>query len=502
MRQIFGACLLGLSMLTITNLTARAEVTLPGVLASHMVMQRDRPVHLWGMADPGENVSVTFRDNHASATADKLGQWSLYLPPVSAGGPFTLTIQGKNTITLDDVLVGDVWIASGQSNMQFPMDPDSWSKGPNNAASELAAANYPKLRLYHVKDKASDYPMSDAAATTWTACTPQSVADFSAVAYLFGREIIQREKVPIGLVESDWGGTPAEAWTSLGALSADASLMPVFAARAHMMQEESSTLLEEKNEQQQIAAATAAGKQPPAFPWRPDPASWGPAALYNAMIAPLTPLPIRGVIWYQGESNTDDERAPIYGNVFQTMIRDWRMRWGQGDFPFLYVQIANFNAGDGWATVREAQRQTLSLKNTGMAVAIDVGSPNNVHPRDKQDVGHRLALWARDLSYGEQVEDSGPLFRQAVPKGGQMRVWFDHAGSGLMAKGGDLKSFEVAGMDGKFSAANARIDGDTIVVSSPSIAAPAYVRYGWAGNPECNLYNRDNLPASPFTSFH
>ncbi len=479
---------------------ARAEVTLPGVLADHMVIQRDKPVHLWGSADPGEQVTVIFRGHQGTTSADGLGRWSLYLPPVDAGGPFTLTIQGKNTFTFTDVLVGDLWIASGQSNMEFPMMKTNWSLGVQNTQQEISAANYPKLRLYHVENSSSDYPMQDVPAKTWTSCTSQSVADFSAVAYFFGRELLEKEKVPIGLIETDWGGTPAEAWTSLEALSSNSSLMPVFAARAEMMRNQATTLLQQKAEKQQQDAAVAAGKPPITFPWHPDPNSWAPAGLFNAMIAPFVPLPIRGVIWYQGESNTGDKYAPIYSNLFQTMIQDWRSHWAQGDFPFLFVQIANYSGSGDWPLVREAQRKTLALANTGMAVTIDIGDPNNIHPRDKQDVGHRLALWARVLTYGEHIQDSGPLFRQAVPQGKEMRVWFDHARSGIQAKGGELHGFEVAGADGKFLPATARVDGNTVLASNAAIPAPIYVRYGWAANPECNLYNAEDLPASPFTS--
>ena len=206
------------------------------------------------------------------------------------------------------------------------------------------------------------------------------------------------------------------------------------------------------------------------------------------------------MIWYQGESNTDVERAPVYARLFPTMIEDWRSQWAQGDFPFLFVQIANFVSDDNWPLVREAQRKTLSLANTGMAVTVDIGNATNIHPTDKQDVGHRLALWARTISYGEHVEDSGPLFRQAVPQGNAMHVWFNHAARGLVVKGGDLKGFEVAGEDGKFTSADAKIESDSVVVSSSSVAKPVYVRYGWASNPECNLFNGDGLPASPFSS--
>lgn len=500
MRRKLIWCCVAIMLLAGGNTILRADVTLPTVLADHMVIQRNRPVHLWGVADPGETVTVEFRGNQSSIIANKLGQWSVYLPPEEAGGPFPLTIRGKNTISWNDVLVGDVWIASGQSNMEFPMNKTAWSNGVQNYQQEIADANYAKLRLFHVEKTAANYPMPDVAAKTWTACTPQSVADFSAVAYFFGRELMQKENIPIGIVETDWGGTPAEAWTSLHALSADASLMPVFSARAHMMEEEATTLLELKYEKQAIDTATAQGKKPPTFSWHPDPRSWAPAALFNGMIAPIVPLPIRGVIWYQGESNTDAERAPMYARLFPAMIEDWRAQWAQGDFPFLFVQIANFVSDDNWPLVREAQRKTLSLANTGMAVTVDIGNATNIHPTDKQDVGHRLALWARTTSYGEHIEDSGPLFRQAVPQGNAMHVWFNHAASGLVVKSGELKGFEVAGKDGKFVPSLATIESDTVVVSSASVAKPVYVRYGWASNPDCNLFNSDGLPASPFSS--
>lgn len=495
---IFG---LGAALLLACS-TSRSEVTLPSVPADHMVLQRDRPVHLWGMADPGERVRVSFRGHMGDATADSLGRWSLYLPPGDAGGPFPLSIQGKNRIDFADILVGDLWLASGQSNMEFPMvNNPPWTDGVQNAKAEIASANYPKLRLFQVKVNSSGFPLDDLVAKqTWVACTPGSVAGFSAVAYFFGRELLQKEQVPIGLIGSDVGGTPAEAWTSLDALTTDPSLMPVFSARAHMMDDASLVLLQQKTEAAEIAKAKTAGKKPVESHWRPDPTTWAPGALFNAMIAPLTPLPLRGVIWYQGESNTDQERAPIYAHLFKTMIEDWRAHWSQGDFPFLFVQIANFKSADDWPTVREAQLQTLAVAHTGMAVTIDIGEAAKIHPTDKQDVGHRLALWARSDSYHEQIEDSGPLFRQAVPDGAQMLAWFDHAGSGLVAKGGALRGFEVAGADHRFVPATATIEGDSVRVASSKVPSPVYLRYGWAAVPDCNLYNGEGLPASPFTS--
>jgi sialate O-acetylesterase len=479
---------------------ANAEVSLPALLADHMVIQRGLPVHVWGMAAPQEPVAVTFRGETKSGTADDLGRWSIYLSPGEAGGPFQLTIKAANTITLNDVLVGDVWVASGQSNMEFPMTDLI------NAQTEIAAAQYPKIRLLRVEHKPADYPLESVEAKTWAACTPETVADSSAVAYFFARDLQKKLGVPIGLVESFWGGTPAESWTSFRALSADASLMPVFGARAKMLAAESTTQLKLQNAeheyQQAVEQAKADGKPIPSRPWHPSFAAWAPAALYNGMIAPLTPFAIRGVIWYQGESNSGPDRAPLYARLFQTMIRDWRHAWDEGDFPFLFVQIANWNTAPEalWPEVRDAQRQALALKNTGMAVTIDIGDPDNIHPKNKLDVGLRLALAARAIAYGEKIEWSGPVYRQLTEEEHALRVWFDHAG-GLSAKGAEgapLTGFEVAGADGKYVAADAKIEGASVVVSNSAVPMPVSVRYGWAANPICNLVNREGLPASPF----
>ncbi|HUD13880.1 MAG TPA: sialate O-acetylesterase, partial [Terracidiphilus sp.] len=336
----------------------------------------------------------------------------------------------------------------------------------------------------------------------WTASTPETARDFSAVAWYFAREIEQREHVPVGVIDSTWGGTVAEAWTRMEALGADAALAPVFVQWGKMTGKESDALLRDQDEQRQRAEAKAAGRPEPQFPWHPQLLSWGPGMLWNGMIAPLTPFPIRGVIWYQGESNSALARAPLYKRVFSTLIEDWRQEWGVGDFPFLFVQISNFksNEKEDWAELREQQLKTLELRNTAMAVTIDIGTPENVHPPDKVDVGLRLALAARALAYGETVEYSGPIFRQATPEGNSIRIWFDHHAKGLAAKGGELTGFEVAGADGKFVAASAKIDGNTVVVASDAVAEPRFVRYGWANSPDCNLFNGEGLPASPFTS--
>jgi sialate O-acetylesterase len=489
-----------LTALVALAIPLRADVTLPALLADHMVVQRGLPVHVWGMAALHEAVSVTFRGETKSATADDDGRWSVYLSPGEAGGPFQLTVKGTNTIAVNDILVGDVWVASGQSNMEFPMTELA------NAPTEIAAAQYPKIRLFMVKHKPADYPLEDVESKGWAACTPETVATSSAVAYFFARHLQQKLGVPIGLVESFWGGTAAESWTSLHSLSADAALMPVFAERAKTVDTESTTVLQQQREereyQQAVEQAKADGKPLPWRKWHPDFAAWAPAALYNGMIAPLTPFAIRGVIWYQGEANSGP-RASLYARLFQTMIRDWRNAWGEGDFPFLFVQIANWNTSPEalWPEVRNAQRQALVLKNTGMAITIDIGEPDNLHPKNKQDVGLRLALAARAISYGEKTEWSGPLYRQVTQEDHALRVWFDHA-NGLTAKGAGVPSqvtgFEVAGADGKYSAADARIEGESVVVSSAAVQKPISVRYAWAASPNCNLFNKEGLPASPF----
>jgi sialate O-acetylesterase len=479
------------------QISARADVTLPALLADHMVVQRGLPVHVWGMGAPREAVSVSFRGETKTGTADDDGRWSLFLSPGEAGGPFQLSVKATNTIVLSDILVGDVWVASGQSNMEFPMTAAA------NAASEIAAAQSPKIRLFLVKHQPSEYPVEDVASPGWAACTTETVADFSAVAYFFARSVQQKLGVPIGLIEASWGGTPAESWTSPHALSADASLMPVFAARSQTLASQSTTVLrmqrEEREFQKAVAQAKTEGKPEPNKPWQPDFAAWAPSALYNGMIAPLTPFAIRGAIWYQGESNTGPDRASLYARLLQTMIRDWRSAWGEGDFPFLFVQIANFNteAEELWPVVRDAQRQTLALRNTGMAVTIDIGDPDDIHPKNKQDVGLRLALAARAIAFGEQIEWSGPLYRQITREEHSLRVWFDHANA-LVAKGGEVSGFEVAGADGKYSPGDARIEGASVVVTSAAVPKPVSVRYGWAANPRCNLFNREGLPASPF----
>ena len=496
-----------LLLLLLSSSAISAQVSLPKILTSHMVVQRDLPVHIWGMAAPGEEVRVSFRGESHSTKAGELGRWSVYLSPGAAGGPFQMTVQGvpadtgvgvaaSQTITLDDVLVGDVWLASGQSNMEFRMHQ------ANTAATDLPHAANPKIRLLLIQQHAAEYAQDDAVTEGWAASSPESAKDFSAVAWYFAREIEQREQVPVGVIDSSWGGTMAESWTRLAALGEDASLTPYLFFQGRMDDRQADAPFEERLRQKLRDEAKAAGKPEPQFPWTPPLVFWTPGQIYNGMIAPLTRLPIRGVLWYQGESNSIIERHPeLYHRLFRTLIEDWRRQWGEGDLPFLFTQISNFKSTpiEDWATLRNQQLKTLDVANTAMAVTIDIGDPDNVHPTNKLDVGLRLARAARAISYGEKIEYSGPLFRMATLEGSSIRVWFDHA-KGLTAKGGELTGFEVAGADGIFSPATARIEGATIVASSPAIPEPTQVRYGWANSPLCNLYNGDGLPASPFTS--
>ena len=480
---------------------ALGEVRLPNVLSSHAVLQRDSPIHIWGWSNPGETVTVRFHDQTRSAAANDLGIWSLWLTPERAGGPYTLTAQGSSTVTLSDMLVGDVWLASGQSNMEMPLNGFPGNAVLKNGQQEIANANLPTVRLLRVEQKSSYFPVNDITAT-WTECTPQTAARFSAVAYFFGREINAKEHVPIGLIDSTWGGTPVESWISMDGISSNAALMPLFANWAEFTDELINRQLILAKEQHEDAAAAQANQPKPKHPWHPDGVSWEPASLYNGMIAPETPYTIKGVIWYQGETNSDPRRAPLYARLFPALIADWRAKWQEGDFPFLYVQISNFESpAEDWGTIRDAQRRTLSVADTAMAVSIDVGQKDNVHPPDKQTVGGRLALAARAMVYGEtQLEYSGPLFQSATLEGSCMRIWFDHAKGGLTSHGATLDGFEIAGSDGKFVPATAKIDGETVVVQAEGVNQPKAVRYGWASYTPANLFNKAELPASTFTT--
>lgn len=484
--------------------SAAAEIRLPHLFSDHTLLQREAPIHIWGWSQPEEEITVRFHAQTRSAEANAEGEWSLWLMPEQAGGPYTLTAQGSSggadsAVTLSDILVGDVWVASGQSNMEFPLKGFGGNTVLKNGAQEIAEATVPQVRLLRIEHKSSDIPVEDVDGT-WTLCTPETAANFSAVAYFFGREISQKEHVPIGLIDATWGGTPVASWISLDGIGADASLMPLIATRARFADEQSRAARVKAAEKREDAAALAAHQPLPEHPWHPDETSWVPAALFNGMISPMTPYSIKGVIWYQGESDSAPATAPIYAKSFSTMIGDWRGHWHEGNFPFLFVQISSFNSpGEHWGTLRDQQRRTLAVSNTAMAVSLDVGTADNVHPPDKQTVGGRLALAARGLVYGEAVDYSGPLFHQATRDGSGMRVWFDHA-VGLQSKGGALAGFEIAGADKQFVPAAGVIHGSSVEVTSSAVKNPEYVRYGWENVTTANLYNGAGLPASTFTS--
>jgi sialate O-acetylesterase len=342
----------------VSALAAHATVTLPHLLSDHAVLQRNMPIHIWGNADPGEAVAVSFHGADAQTKTDGLGRWSVYLPAEQAGGPYTLTVKGSNTISLSDILVGDVWFASGQSNMQFPLLGFGGTTVLKNGAEEIKNATHPRIRLLFIPNLSSNYEQADQP-NTWMLCTPDTAAHFSAVAYFFGRDVQEQEHVPIGLIDSSWGGTPVSAWISLAGLSANASLMPEFAARVPMVEDQRNVVPMLAEEKREDAAAKAAGKPAPTHPWHPDPVSWQPAGLFNAMVAPALPYAIKGAIWYQGETDTSADRAPYYTAAFPAMITDWRTRWHEGNFPFLFVQISSYNddPAHDWGIVRAAQRR-------------------------------------------------------------------------------------------------------------------------------------------------
>jgi sialate O-acetylesterase len=461
-----------------SSLAAQATVRLPALVGDHMVVQRNVPVPVWGWAAPGEPVTVTFRGKSYPATPAASGKWQVALPATPAGGPYTLTIKGQNTLTVQDVLVGDVWLASGQSNMELPLrDKNAPAPGAYpmvvNAEQEVAAANFPQIRQFTVKKNVAYQPQTENEGYGWQVCSPSTAGSFSAVGYFFARDLYLRYQVPIGIISSPWGGTPAEAWVSAEALKQ----LPDFQAKV-------------------------ASLAPPTTPEK-DPQN-AVTVLYNGLIAPLLPYALKGIIWYQGESNVG--RAAQYRTLFPALIRDWRARWG-AELPFLFVQLANYTkalqepAESAWAELREAQAQALALPRTGMAVAIDIGEGADIHPGNKQDVGHRLALVARRVAYGDQqVVAAGPTFQSMQVSGGQVRIKFANTDPGLLLKTGNttLSGFALAGADHKFHWAAATLAGSEVVLTCAAVPVPVAVRYDWADNPLGNLYNREGLPAAPF----
>jgi sialate O-acetylesterase len=504
LRKATGAILVLVCLAT----AAPAEVKLAGVFGDHMVLQRNVHLPVWGWAAPGETVTVTLDHQSKTATADGSGKWSLKLDALPAGGTFQLKVQGaKESVTASDVLVGEVWLCSGQSNMEMNV----W--GVKNKDAEIAAAKHPTIRMYAIDHVPAKEPQARRNGH-WAVCSPQQVGNFSAAAYFFGRELQQQLNVPVGLINSSWGGTPIQTWTSIAMHEAVPELKGMVADLRRQQQAYASGEMEKQYRQQlagwekAAAEAKAQGKEfktpKPQPPQDPALSPWAPAALYNGMIAPLAPYAIRGALWYQGESNAG---SPIYDIQLKALIGNWRDDWKQGDFPFLSVQLPNFmgpqsqpsESVGGWPLEREQFLKTLAtVPNTGMAITIDIGEANDIHPKNKQDVGKRLAQWALAKTYGKDVVASGPLYKSMREESGKIVVEFDYA-DGLAARdGGKLKGFAIAGADKKFVWAEAEIVGNTVRVSSPQVASPAAVRYAWANNPDCNLVNKAGLPASPF----
>ena len=455
--------------------SVRGDVRLAPLFTSDMVLQRGRPIRIWGTAEPGEDVRVAIADKTDTARANDRGDWLVELPVIDAGESLSLRVEGKNTVVLENVIIGDVWLCSGQSNMAWPLHAC-------NAKPDIAAATFPRIRRIKIKNVTAPEPVADVTADTpWQVCTPETAGGFTGLGFYFAREISTQTGVPIGILDCAWNGTRIERWIGRNAAAAVPELARDLATRGG--------------------------------------AGW--SDIHNAMVWPLARFPIMGVLWYQGESNANE--GDIYFHKMRALIGGWRSEWGRDDLPAYFVQLTSHGkpnpepaGGDGCVRVREAQRKALSIPRTGMAVTIDTVSQKealaNLHPSNKHDVGVRLARWALARDYGRaDTEPSGPLFRSMQVEGDRIRIAFEHVGEGLMIgskagrepvvedAAGPLRRFAIAGADRTWAWAEATIDGDTVVVSSPDVKEPVAVRYAYSGNPEgANLYNRAGLPASPF----
>ena len=437
------------------------QVKLPSVISSNMVLQQNSIVKFWGWASPGENIIIkgSWLESDITLKADENGSWVTKIKTEKAGGPYNITFTGKNTIELKNILFGEVWFCSGQSNMEWPL-----SKA-DNAELEISNADYPEIRLFNVKNDVADLPQNDCETTLlWSECSPDTVKNFSAVAYFFARELYKELNIPVGLIESDWGGSSAQVWTKSEVLKSD-KILKKFSEK----------------------------------PFNPSYVHHQPSGLYNAMIHPLINYAIKGVIWYQGEANRNE--ADIYKLLFPSMIKNWRDDWGYGDFPFYFVQIAPFNYNEPvvGALLREAQFESMSVPNTGMVVTMDIGNVNDIHPTNKQDIGKRLALWALAKTYNKKnLVYSGPVYRSMKKEGNKIRLYFDNTGSGLVLNRTEPNNFMISGEDEQFFEGDAYVDGNTVVISSDEVKRPAAVRYAFTNISEATLFNKEGLPASSF----
>ena len=495
-----------------SGLVAQADQPLgmPSVFSDHMVLQSGARVPVWGWASPGTRVTVAIAGRQAQAVTDGEGRWRADLDDLQVGGPHEMVVTGGATIRIADVLVGEVWLASGQSNMAMTVSRSQ------NAEQERAAADFPKIRMFTVKPSPKPVAQRDCQGS-WVVCSPQSVPAFSATAYFFGRRLHQTLQVPVGLLNSSVGGTPIEAWTSMRAQREEPRLADMLQRwdkrdknwRPVTNAQFQATL---QKWQVRVEAAKAKNKRTPRKPRRPANPKLNtghPANLFRGMIHPLIPYRIQGALWYQGERNAKTiPSAQMYAFQLPMMIADWRARWGQGDFPFAFVQLPNYhkrkddpNATSAWAVMRESMAKTLSVANTGMATTIDVGMARDIHPKNKQAVGSRLAQWALAKVYRQAIPASGPVFAKAEYRDGSAFVSFEADGEDLtVLDGPTLKGFAIAGEDRVFKFAEAKIEGGQVRVWHPSVPDPVAVRYAFGDNPECNLANAAKLPAAPFRS--
>ena len=483
--------------------SALADVKLPAIFSDNMVLQRSPKTPVFGWADKGEKVTVKIAGASAEATAGDNGTWMAMLDTggIDAASPVEVSVSGNNSIAIKNVLVGEVWLASGQSNMEWVV------ANSKDADMEIAQADHPGIRMFTVKKAVGDEPAKDVEGK-WEVCSPQTVGRFSAVGYFFARDLNQQLKVPVGVIHTSWGGTPAESWTSREMLGSEADFKAILERHEKFLAEYTANKAkhEEATKKWQEGGRKGQAPRAPQGPGHP----WTPSGLYNAMIAPLAPVGVKGAIWYQGESNAD--RAYQYRKLFSAMINDWRSHWGQaggdGNFSFYFVQLANYQKRDAqpvespWAELREAQTMALSLPKTGMAVIIDVGEANDIHPRNKQDVGRRLARLALARDYGKTIAHTGPMFDAMKVEGETVRLKFKSVGGGALKLVGEkLTGFAVAGEDKKFVWATATIDSkekDTVVLKANGVSQPVAVRYAWGNNPDANLYDAAGLPAGPF----
>ncbi|MEO6742071.1 MAG: sialate O-acetylesterase [Chthoniobacteraceae bacterium] len=496
------------------SVAAFADVKLPALISDNMVLLQDSKANVWGTADAGEKVTVTLGDKKVGTTADENGKWSVKLEGLAPGSGKEMTIAGRNTFTIENVAIGEVWVASGQSNMEMAV------KSAMNSEKEIADAKFPDIRVFTVTKNGSKTPLADCTGK-WEVATPETAGHFSAVGYFFMRELHQKLKMPVGLIHTSWGGTPVETWIPESGMQSNAKFgdhwkkkMAAYPAAKEAYDKQMAALKEATEK------AKAEGKpapRGPRAPEGPDSLNGAPSGLFNGMIAPVAPYTIRGAIWYQGESNAGPNNRgnmDLYGQLFPTMILSWRYEFAkargvareESEFPFLFVQLANYQkrfeqpTDSYWAQIREAQTGTLEVPRTGMALAIDVGEAYDIHPKNKQEVGRRLALNALAQVYFHEMEYSGPLYGGMQIEEGKVRLNLSNAQGLKTTDGAPIKGFALAGEDKNFHWAKAEVEHDHIIVSCAEVPNPVAIRYGWADNPNLNLVNSAGLPASPFRS--